>query len=866
MRNRAAIFLTAIVFLVTGIAGTAVYAIPLEQKKVFNKGIDYFDVAGCDAISQAPSTPQDGKRIYMMGDSIVSLAKTALKNKFESPNSGFEVTKIDGVGARSFTSKGAGETNGIEAIEEGKEDIKNSDIVIIAMGTNRDDHSSGESKIFKQKATKAVGMIKSADFNPNAKIYWVKIFSESPPIKHKAIYNDVIDNLTDVTPIEVDAEGIIPPGAKDRVHPSSDGNKKYARIVAEAIGEQAGDADTDTKLEDIGLKEIAKKYKLHSAIVAKVGGDTIDEYNSDQKPISPASTMKVIVADVLLRQKGLDLDKKVRITSDVHYNTPNDDVVNGKSTTLRNALDLMLRRSSNVGANIIMKELGGVSGFTDKAHAAGYKDTVVRNFYSPIGKAKNESTISDQAEAMNHIVTSGGGNYEVAKKALGIASKEDNQYDLGSYKNKWGGTSQIASNVGAYRINGGRYIIGSYHEGAPYTSPTAYKAMHDGTEEIIRAIEGGGGGSSTPAAGQSGAPANCASVCREGGPLRGVFFPKVADKTVLAKAIEDYIKKGWPDSPLIDYSDEFVEYGDKYNVNPLIAVIISQVEYQFGTLTEYVGPGKPGQYNFWAVTHGSAPGVRFGAYPSINEAMEEHFKLLAGKGANVPGLTYIGPPQNLRTIGEIMRQYAPSFENDTPGYIKTILEGMDKIISGGGIESGSATADSTGTCSEAEGAGGISSGTKQELIARALSNDNIVYGNSGEAKKQRGDVKNCLTETTLVGLVSMAEKSGVKIPINALAHDHRPYKCDGSGTLHSGGKAIDIGYYGRGEREHSEDGDKLYNYLYANREELKIDELIWKPPTEGKKCLGGGEPVDCLTYYEESYAVHYHHIHVGFKD
>lgn len=179
----------------------------------------------------------------------------------------------------------------------------------------------------------------------------------------------------------------------------------------------------------------------------------------------------------------------------------------------------------------------------------------------------------------------------------------------------------------------------------------------------------------------------------EGGPLTGVHFPKVADKAVLAKAIDDYIKKGWPKSPLIGWGDDFVKYGEKYDVNPLISVVIAQVEYQFGTLDQYVGKGAPGQYNYWAVTHNSNSSTRFGPYNSIDEAMEAHVKLLAGVGDNAPGLTYIGPPQNMTTISQIMNQYAPSFENDTPNYIKTIIEGMKKILKDGGVTAGGAATD-----------------------------------------------------------------------------------------------------------------------------------------------------------------------------
>lgn len=174
----------------------------------------------------------------------------------------------------------------------------------------------------------------------------------------------------------------------------------------------------------------------------------------------------------------------------------------------------------------------------------------------------------------------------------------------------------------------------------------------------------------------------------DGGPLLGVHFPAVSDTAALEQTIREYIKKVRPKSPLItpeDYSDDFVRLGQEYNVNPIISVMIAQVEYQFGTLSQFVGPGAPGQYNFWAVTYGNTPGVRFGAYPSIAAAMEDHFKLLAGKRPQsvADGISYIGPPQNFTTISQIMNQYAPASENDTAGYIKVIVDGLKKLLGGG---------------------------------------------------------------------------------------------------------------------------------------------------------------------------------------
>lgn len=150
---------------------------------------------------------------------------------------------------------------------------------------------------------------------------------------------------------------------------------------------------------------------------------------------------------------------------------------------------------------------------------------------------------------------------------------------------------------------------------------------------------------------------------------------------------------------------------------------------------------------------------------------------------------------------------------------------------------------------------------KQELIQRVLDSKNITLQTAAENK----DLKNCITETTLIGLVGAAEQSGANnIIVTDFAEGHDG--CDGGDSLHNYGQAIDIGYFGNGELDHTLEGDKVYNYFYDNRDSLKIDELIWKKPPSGKKCLESGNIVDCRAVYKGDYAAHNNHIHVGFKE
>lgn len=173
-----------------------------------------------------------------------------------------------------------------------------------------------------------------------------------------------------------------------------------------------------------------------------------------------------------------------------------------------------------------------------------------------------------------------------------------------------------------------------------------------------------------------------------------------------------------------------------------------------------------------------------------------------------------------------------------------------------------------GGSNDASGGGGqgytpIEFENKDELVRKILDHKDIKFGNYQDAGVQRRDVQSCLTETTLVALLAMADQSGAVVPINAMGSDHGG--CSGGKSFHNQGRAIDIGYYGNGDSRHKPDGDKLYKYLFDNATELKINELFWIRPPSGYKCIDASKPLDCSALPTEIINTHHHHIHVGFN-
>lgn len=203
-----------------------------EQRSIYARKINFYDVDTCGVDTNTDDVSGRGP-VYMMGDSITVGVKNDLENELK--DAGVEVTKINSSGGRSFEYQGSGPDSGdgIEAIKQDKEQIKKSNTVIIALGTNAEGgESKGNTTLFKKYSKQALDLIRSDEYNPDAKIYWVKLFATNPGVNTKA-YNEVIDDMPNVTPIETLNENIdLQP---DGTHPAGAGYKKLAKVIASSL-------------------------------------------------------------------------------------------------------------------------------------------------------------------------------------------------------------------------------------------------------------------------------------------------------------------------------------------------------------------------------------------------------------------------------------------------------------------------------------------------------------------------------------------------------------------------------------------------------------------------------------------------------
>lgn len=244
-------------FCLSFFAGNLARALSPGQKSLFTQNILYYDLA-CSAVGSGGSaagstgspTALNGKKVYMVGDSILLAATDALKNKFQE--AGVDNVFISAAGGSSLTYSGTTGTqmSGLEAAEHDKDRIRDADIIIIAHGTNELPNDLEESM------KRMMGKVKN--FNGSASIFWVNTFTSAdtnpnaaPGSEDNPAYttrgaekkNEIIDRLSSSQGYSVIDAKSANIGTYDGIHPNvPDGNNKYAKTVADGVatgGEKA---------------------------------------------------------------------------------------------------------------------------------------------------------------------------------------------------------------------------------------------------------------------------------------------------------------------------------------------------------------------------------------------------------------------------------------------------------------------------------------------------------------------------------------------------------------------------------------------------------------------------------------------------
>lgn len=206
---------------------------------------------------------------------------------------------------------------------------------------------------------------------------------------------------------------------------------------------------------------LAIPKQIQSVLVQEVGGKTVFSKNASIPPASPASTIKLIVADILSKEiKKGTIGLKDQITIKQPLVDPHGTLKSGNRKTVQELIDLMLRVSDNTATNVLIDLMGGLQSVTNKAQQSGYTATTLSRYLNIPGSGPaNRSNAVDTTRAMQAILSDNSEAGQLAEKSI---RQTRNFKFSGEVGGKIGNNSKVIGNVGIVSINGKEYIVTAY--------------------------------------------------------------------------------------------------------------------------------------------------------------------------------------------------------------------------------------------------------------------------------------------------------------------------------------------------------------------------------------------------------------------
>lgn len=161
----------------------------------------------------------------------------------------------------------------------------------------------------------------------------------------------------------------------------------------------------------------------------------------------------------------------------------------------------------------------------------------------------------------------------------------------------------------------------------------------------------------------------------EGG--HSVAYNEELDNIDTVSCINNYIEKNYPSSPYKGMGADFVAAGKQYGIHPGLVVAIGI--HESGLCTNDAAAGCQ-CYNAWGRTAGpgqpTCEGRRWYAYNSISQSIASQTQFIKEN--------YLD--KGYTTVEKMIYRYAPPSENDTEGYIETLIGLVPEITCGKGLK------------------------------------------------------------------------------------------------------------------------------------------------------------------------------------
>lgn len=306
---------------------------------------------------------------------------------------------------------------------------------------------------------------------------------------------------------EKKAQGNTSPSSKD---PSKPVNKAIPKESVTGTPPQSNRAsiEVDELLQKLGGKA------PDAMTIQRVGQGGNDSWSEKgDTPLPMASTVKLQVIDLVANSK-VKLPPTITITKDVL--AVGEEGALGKSYTVEQLVNMVLKDSSNVATNALIKAMAGEGGgkipdggngtinpaIQDLLKGRGYNNTNLINYLNtPIVSAqgKNTSTTNDVTRAMGNLMQYEGPMKQVIRDSLGAS---DTPFSGAGEKgsrvvdgvpiiyNKIGDTDTVASNSAVIEVGGSKYIITTTKTGVDGTGAQGDTISDASLREAIKQIKG----------------------------------------------------------------------------------------------------------------------------------------------------------------------------------------------------------------------------------------------------------------------------------------------------------------------------------------------------------------------------------------
>jgi lysophospholipase L1-like esterase len=212
----------------------------MNNARSYAQGNFDFDTSAATKSPDSPASAPTGS-VYVLGDSIALGAKQQLVDALGSTYSGVYINASKSRSIRTPGDTPGNQTNGIQAVLEdtNKESgdfqgVAHATTIVVELGTN--DLSGGSD--FETRIRQLVGVIQG--INNSATIYWVEVFADEKSNVDRGSLNTSIEK--EATSGGTKQYELIKPAGQnidlgsDGVHPTAEGDKKFAQLVASQIG------------------------------------------------------------------------------------------------------------------------------------------------------------------------------------------------------------------------------------------------------------------------------------------------------------------------------------------------------------------------------------------------------------------------------------------------------------------------------------------------------------------------------------------------------------------------------------------------------------------------------------------------------